>query len=273
MIVLGISAHYHDSACALVIDGRPAFALQEERLSRRRFDRALPRRAILAGLRELRLHPADIDVIAYYEDPVAKLSRQLATGALGRRPGEASGFEAAGDLDPRRPVAEIRDFLGWDGTVTVLRHHESHAAAGYFTSGFATAALFTADAVGEWDTTAFGFAEGSDLSTVATVQFPHSLGIFYSAITDYLGFEVNSDEFKVMGLASYGEPTRAGEMSRIVHRTGVLSFATDPRFLDVLGTRHMYREALTGLLGEPPLEPGAPPGPAHADIASSAAHA
>ena len=258
MLVLGLSALYHESACALFRDGTLVAAAAEERFSRIKHDAALPVEAFRFCLASIGAAPCDLDAVAWYEEPVAKLSRQIATGRL---PAEAA--------DPLAVEHAVRERLGWDGPLLTFPHHLSHAASSYYCSGFEDAALLTADGVGEWTTTAAGRASGDDLELFAEVAFPHSLGLLYSTITAYLGFRVDSDEYKVMGLAPYGEPRFLDALRRSVADGPGFGFTLDLDDFDFVSGHRMWSPALEARLGVPPREPGSPLDAAHADLAAS----
>ncbi|MEU4820356.1 carbamoyltransferase C-terminal domain-containing protein [Actinomadura sp. NPDC023710] len=266
MIVLGLSALYHDSACALTIDGALVAAAQEERFTRRRFDSALPVRAVRACLRDAGVRIHDVDHVAYYEDPVRKLGRQLWMG-LPALPSATP--ETLYRLDAERPLRQIRELLGFEGTTTCVTHHEAHAASAFYQSGFPDAALFTADAVGEWTTTSYGRGGSHGIDLFEEVSFPHSLGILYSAITSFLGFAVNSDEYKVMGLAPYGTPNHLDLLRQLVTDLPGGQFRLDLTYFDVSGASPMYTAALGELLGVEPREPESEIGSHHCDLAAS----
>ncbi|MCH6161602.1 carbamoyltransferase family protein [Streptomyces marispadix] len=269
MIILGISALYHDSACAVMADGQVVSAAQEERFSRRRFDPAMPVRAVRACLRDAGLSIADVDHVAYYERPERKLARQLWMG-LPELP--ETSPSALFRLDADRPFRQIEELLGFTGPVTAVGHHEAHAASAFYQSGFATSALFTADAVGEWTTTSYGRGGPEGVELREEVAFPHSLGLFYSAVTSYLGFAVNSDEYKVMGLAPYGSPRYADRLARLVRDEdgdGGGRFRLDLDYFDFSGRGPMYTERLAELLEEPAREPESEISRFHTDVASS----
>jgi carbamoyltransferase len=264
--VVGISAHFHDAACAVLVDGELVAAAHEERFTRIKQDPAIPGRALRECLRQAGLTLADVDCVAYYEDPVKKLDRQLWT-ALPALPD--SRPEALHRLDADRPRREIRDVLGYEGPVEIVDHHLSHAASAYYYSGFEDAAVLTVDAVGEWATTTWGRGEGSELELVAEVEFPHSVGLLYSTITGHLGFEVNEGEYKVMGLAPYGEPRYADRIRQLIEVTDDGSFRLDLDYFDFTDPRTMASPRLTELLGIPPREPESPLGQVHHDLARS----
>ncbi|MBW8874377.1 MAG: carbamoyltransferase [Acidobacteria bacterium] len=240
MNVLGLSAFFHESACCLLRDGRLVAAAEEERFSRVKHDPRLPAAAFRWCLKQGGIGLLDLDAVAFYESPVAKVSRQLWAGA------------PADLLDPERPERALREGLGWEGPILTFRHHLSHAASAFFFSGFPEAAVLTVDGVGEWDTTTYGRAEGTAIDLFASVAFPHSLGLLYSTLTSYLGFAVNDGEYKVMGLAPYGEPRYLEEMRRLVMSRPGGQFRLDLRYFDFIRGRRMYSDALADLFGQPP---------------------
>jgi carbamoyltransferase len=217
--VLGISADYHDAAAALVVDGRILAAVQQERLSRKKNDPSLPIDAARSCLAIGGITAGDLDAVVFYENPYAKLERSL-----------VSAFEVFPRALRIFPSA-MRSLLGhkvWvldrlaealdvpRARVEFVPHHTSHAASAFFTSGFEEAAVLTVDGVGEQASTAIFHGRGRELRLVESIDYPHSLGLLYAAITAFLGFEVNEGEYKVMGLAAYGRPTLGGELARIV---------------------------------------------------------
>ncbi len=208
--ILGISAFYHDSAAALVIDGRVVAAAQEERFSRHKHDAGFPAGAVAYCLQEAALRQQDLDYVAFYEKPLRKFDRLLET-YLSYAPRGLRSFSLAmpvwlkGKLDHRRLLRA--GLPGADRARLVFtEHHESHAASAFFPSPYEQAAILTLDGVGEWSTTTCGTGSGHRLRLTHQLRFPHSLGLLYSAFTYYCGFKVNSGEYKLMGLAPYGEP-------------------------------------------------------------------
>ena len=208
--ILGISAFYHDSAAALVQDGRIVAAAQEERFTRIKHDYNFPQHAVDSCLREAGLTPAQLDAVAFYDKPLLKFERLLET-YLAFAPRGLKSFMQAMPLWMRQKLflpREIDRGLGhqYEGPLYFTLHHESHAASAFFPSPFEEAAIITLDGVGEWSTTTWGIGKGNRVELKKEVRFPHSLGLLYSAFTYYTGFKVNSGEYKVMGLAPYGEP-------------------------------------------------------------------
>ena len=208
--ILGISAFYHDSAAALVVDGQLIAAAQEERFTRVKHDHRFPSQSIDYCLREANLTLGDLDYVGFYEKPLAKFERLLET-YLAVAPHGFSSFAKAMPLWLREKMnlrKVIRRNLGssFRGRLVFTDHHESHAASAFFPSPFDEAAILTMDGVGEWTTTCWGVGRGRQIELQQELRFPHSLGLLYSAFTSYLGFKVNSGEYKVMGLAPYGQP-------------------------------------------------------------------
>jgi carbamoyltransferase len=218
MRVLGISAFYHDSAAALVEDGRIVAAAQEERFTRKKHDARLPRHAIDYCLAEAGATLGDVDFVAFYEKPFLKFERLLETYVAFA----PSGFRSFRMAIPlwlreklfqkdllRKELKEQAPDFDWENRLLFTEHHQSHAASAFFPSPFEEAVVLTMDGVGEWATTSVGYGRGNQLEMAKEIHFPHSLGLLYSAMTYYTGFKVNSGEYKVMGLAPYGEPKYA----------------------------------------------------------------
>jgi len=207
--ILGISAFYHDSAAALVEDGRIVAAAQEERFTRKKHDANFPAHAVEYCLREARITTADLNFAAFYEKPLVKFERLLTTYVACAPRGLRSYLTAMPVwLGEKLWMGDaLHDSLpGYDGEILFGEHHESHAASAFYPSPFESAAIITIDGVGEWATSSIGVGRGHDLELLMEQRFPHSLGLLYSAFTYFTGFKVNSGEYKVMGLAPYGEP-------------------------------------------------------------------
>ncbi len=208
--ILGISAFYHDSAAALVIDGEIIAAAQEERFTRKKHDYRFPQSAIDFCLNQAGLGPEDLDYVGFYDKPITKFERLLET-YLAFTPAGYRSFRQAIPLWLKQKLhlpREIRNGLRdrYGGPMVFTDHHESHAASAFFPSPFEEAAILTLDGVGEWSTTCIGIGHGNKIELTSEIRFPHSLGLLYSAFTYYTGFRVNSGEYKLMGLAPYGEP-------------------------------------------------------------------
>ncbi len=209
MDILGISAFYHDSAAALVRDGDIVAAAQEERFTRKKHDFRFPHKAIAYCLEEVGIKPEQLDYVVFYDKPFLKFERILET-YLQYAPMGIRSFIKAMPLWIKKKLwmkSLIQEDLGgYEGPILFPRHHQSHAAAAFYPSPFDEAAIITVDGVGEWTTTSVGYGKGNEVKLLKEIHFPHSLGMLYSAFTYYTGFRVNSGEYKVMGLAPYGEP-------------------------------------------------------------------
>ena len=272
VVILGVSAHYHDSAAALIIDGRIVAAAQEERFTRIKGDSALPIKAIESVLQIGGIVPAEITSVVFYENPFAKLDRQLAVHLLGRVNG-MRGFIAS----TRNAVTgklwvqgELTRALGRKVPIIYSDHHLSHAASAFYPSGFESAATLTIDGVGEWSTTTIGKGEGSKLELVSQIEFPNSLGLLYSAFTLYCGFKINSGEYKLMGLAPYGSPRFADKiLDEVVslHEDG--SFSLNPELFEFFGGTRTYNKKFERLFGEPTRRESEDLTQFHADVAAS----
>ena len=217
--ILGLSCYYHDSAACLVRGGEVIFAAQEERYTRKKQDESLPKNAIEQALRFAGITIKDIAAVGFYEKPFLKFfDRILGTSFKVWPRGFIMYHRAMHEwMNKKLWIPQnLKKELQYNGPVYYTTHHESHAASSYYVSGFADAAVVTVDGVGEWATTTIGHGKGTELEIDKEIRFPHSLGLLYSAITYYLGFRVNSAEYKVMGLAPYGEPTYMDQMRKLI---------------------------------------------------------
>jgi carbamoyltransferase len=208
MYILGISAFYHDSAACLVKDGEILSAAQEERFTRKKHDHNFPQKAIEFCLNDAGITANQLDLVAFYDKPFLKFERLLET-YLTFAPVGIKSFIKAMPLWIKEKLwmkELVKDKMEYSGKIIFPEHHESHAASAFYPSPYNNAAILTMDGVGEWTTTSYGIGNGNDVRLLADIKFPHSLGLLYSAITYYTGFKVNSGEYKVMGLAPYGEP-------------------------------------------------------------------
>ncbi len=266
-VIVGLAAHFHDAACCLLVGGTLVAAAQEERFTRVKHDPSLPRNAFRWCLASAGLTITDVDCLAWYEDPVAKLDRQLWMG-LPHVPPSAPQFLFR--LDASRPEREIRELLGWEGRIEFVPHHLAHAASAYDFSGFRDAAVLTVDAVGEWTTTSYGRGQGTDLDLFEEVRFPHSLGLLYSGITSYLGFDVNDAEYKVMGLAPYGKPRYVDEVRALIEELPGGQFRLNLRYFDFLTGARMFSDELCRLFGSEPRRPESEVDEFAEDVARSA---
>jgi carbamoyltransferase len=208
MYILGISAFYHDSAACLVRDGKIVAAAQEERFTRKKHDHRFPIHAVRYCLKEAAITAEELAYVGFYDKPLTKFERLLET-YLGYAPAGIRSFIQAMPLWLKEKLwlpDVVRKELGYNGPVLFAEHHESHAASAFYPSPFKEAAILTMDGVGEWATSSYGIGHDNEIELFGELRFPHSLGLLYSAFTYYTGFKVNSGEYKVMGLAPYGEP-------------------------------------------------------------------
>jgi len=283
MKVLGISAHYHDSAAALVVDGVPVSAVQEERLSRHKHDAGFPVAAIDWCLEHSGVEPDSLDAVVFYERSMLKFERIL-TCALRTFPRSWKSFPAAMKNSLGEKVwvrGIISSYLGVPRSkILFTGHHEAHAAAAFLTAPTTSAAILTADGVGEWASLTAGRGERradgtTDLTLLREIRYPHSLGMLYSTFTAYLGFTVNEDEYKVMGLAAYGRPTMVDRVGKLIRRTPDGAFALDMDYFEYHTTaERSYSSKFVDLFGRPrqqyePIDVGTPDGRRFADCAAS----
>ena len=279
MRILGISAFYHDSAAALVDGGRIVAAAQEERFTRRKHDAGYPRNAVAACLAQAGAALADVDRVVFYDKPFLKFERLLET-SVAFAPRGLRAFAAALPVWVReklfqktllrRELAAAAPGVDWNERLLFAEHHVSHAASAFYPSPFRDAAVLTLDGVGEWATTAAGAGRGDDLELTRELHFPHSLGLLYSAFTYYTGFEVNSGEYKVMGLAPYGEPRYAGAiLDHLVDLKADGTFRLNMDYFGYCTGLRMTNARFDALLGGPRRTPGAPIERRHMDLAAS----
>ena len=272
--ILGISAFYHDSAAALVVDGEIVAAAQEERFTRIKHDYSFPQNAVDYCLGEAKITPDKLDYVGFYDKPLVKFERLLET-YLAYAPSGYRSFRMAMPLWlkqklhlPRVINAGLRQ--QYSGRCVFTDHHESHAASAYFPSPFDEAAILTLDGVGEWSTSCIGVGQGNKIRITDELRFPHSLGLLYSAFTYYTGFRVNSGEYKLMGLAPYGEPIyRDAILEHLIDLKEDGSFRMDMRYFNYCQGLTMTSERLHALFGGPPRPPESPVRQQDMDIAAS----
>ena len=279
MRVLGLSAFYHDSAAALVEDGRIVAAAQEERFSRRKHDAGYPANAIASCLRSAGIGLQDVDHVAFYDKPFLKFERLLETYVALAPRGFAS-FRVAvpvwikeklfqKDL-LRRQLALAAPDVDWPAKLLFAEHHQSHAASAFYPSPFSDAVVLTMDGVGEWATTSVALGTGKDLEVIREIHFPHSLGLLYSAFTYYTGFKVNSGEYKLMGLAPYGEPRYVQLiLDHLIDLKADGSFRLDLAYFDYCTGLTMTNRRFDELFGGPPRQAEEPLQQRHMDLAAS----
>ena len=279
MRILGISAFYHDSAAAIVEDGRVVAAAQEERFSRRKHDARFPSLAIASCLHTAAIRLRDVDHVAFYEKPFVKFERLIET-YLSFAPSGFTSFRQAlplwlkEKLFQKRLLASelgrLEPAVEWEHKLLFAEHHASHAASAFFPSPFQRAAILTLDGVGEWATASTGVGDGSRIRIDKELRFPHSLGLLYSAFTYYLGFRVNSGEYKLMGLAPYGEPRYAQRiLDRVIDLKPDGTFRLDQAFFDYCTGLRMTSPAFDALFEGPARQPEDPLSDRHMDIAAS----
>jgi len=257
--ILGISAFYHDSAAALVIDGEIIAAAQEERFTRKKHDYDFPQNAVDYCLQEAGITPEQLDYVGFYDKPLSKFDRLLET-YLAFTPAGYRSFRQAMPLWLKQKLHLPRE-IGrglhgrYSGRYVFTDHHESHAASAFFPSPFDEAAILTLDGVGEWSTTCFGVGRGNKIDLTDEIRFPHSLGLLYSAFTYYTGFRVNSGEYKVMGLAPYGQPIYKDKLlDHVLHMKEDGSFRLDMSYFNYCQGLTMTSKKFHDLLDGPPCE-------------------
>lgn len=279
MIVLGISAFYHDSAAAILRDGEIVAAAQEERFTRKKHDPKLPNHAIEYCIKKAGILPEDVDYVAFYDKPFLKFERLLETYTAFA----PSGFESFRMAAPiwLREKLFLKDLLikelkklapkiNWNEKLKFSEHHLSHAASAFFPSPFEEAAVLTMDGVGEWATTSLALGSGNTLEIVKEIHFPHSIGLLYSAFTYYTGFKVNSGEYKVMGLAPYGEPRYLNKIfDHLVDLKPDGSFRLDQSYFNYCTGLTMTNSKFHKLFGSLPRNSNEPLTQRHMDLAAS----
>ncbi len=256
--ILGISAYYHDSAACLLRDGSIVAAAQEERFTRKKGDADFPANAVAYCLGEAGIGPDDLTYVGFYDKPLLKFERILET-YLGVVPRGIRSFLMAGPLWIKEKLYMdrlLKQALGYDGQVLYAEHHESHAASAFLPSPFEEAAILTMDGVGEWATASIGVGRGNEVRLLKELHWPDSLGLLYSAFTYYTGFKVNSGEYKVMGLAPYGEPKYVGLiLDELVDLREDGSFTLNQAYFNYLTGLTMTNGAFDKLFGGPPRDP------------------
>ena len=280
MRILGISAYYHDAAAALVVDGEIIAAAQEERFTRTKHDPDFPANAVRFCLDFAGLKPADLDCVAFYDKPFLKFERLLET-YLAFAPRGFTSFRQALPLWIKEKLFQksmlvkqlgtaLDPDVDWNGKLLFSEHHLSHAASAFYPSPFERAAVLTMDGVGEWTTTSLAHGNGNALEVLREIHFPHSLGLLYSAFTYYTGFKVNSGEYKVMGLAPYGEPRYANAIrEHLIDIKDDGSFRINLDYFDYCTGLRMTNERFDELFGGPPRNPESRLGQKEMDLAAS----
>jgi carbamoyltransferase len=279
MRILGISAFYHDSAAALIEDGRIVAAAQEERFTRKKYDSRYPANAIAYCLAEAGIRLADIDHVAFYDKPLLKFERLIKT-FLAFAPRGFGSFHTAMPVWLKDKLFQKRQLcrnlraaapeFDWERRILFSEHHLSHAASAFFPSPFEHAVILTMDGVGEWATTTAGLGDGTRITILKEIHFPHSLGLLYSAFTDFTGFRVNSGEYKVMGLAPYGEPRFTKTvLDHLIDLKDDGSFRLNQAYFDYCTGLRMTNDGFAKLLGVPARKPEDRLEQIHMDLAAS----
>ena len=258
MYILGISAFYHDSAACIVKDGEILAAAQEERFTRKKHDHRFPAEAIKFCLNYAGIKASDLSYVAFYDKPFLKFERLLET-YFAYAPKGLKSFVKAMPLWIKEKLwikEVIKRELNYEGEILFTEHHQSHAASAFFPSPFNEAAILTVDGVGEWTTTSYGVGKGNNIYLHADIHFPHSLGLLYSAFTYYTGFRVNSGEYKVMGLAPYGEPKYIDLIYKeLIDLKEDGSFKLNMKYFDYCAGLTMTNKKFDNLFGGPPRKP------------------
>jgi len=274
MYTLGISCYYHDSAAALLKDGKVVAAVEEERFSRTKFDDGFPRQAIDWCLKECEISPKNLNSVAFYDKPVLKFERLLDNYIAVAPRGLYSFLDVIPKWMHKRLWVkdEISKYLkGFNGTIVFPEHHISHAAHAFFTSPFNESAILTVDGVGEWTTTAFGSANDTTIKLTNDIRWPHSVGLFYSAFTYFLGFKVNEGEYKLMGLSAYGKPKYYDLiMENLVDVKNDGSVHLNMKYFSFTYDKVMTNQNFSDLFGIAPRKEDSKAEQIHFDIAASA---
>ena len=273
--ILGISAYYHDSAAALLRDGQIVAAAQEERFTRRKNDERFPKHAVDFCLKFGGISEANLDAVVFYDKPITKFTRLLesylavAPHGLITFPRVLPGWLAE-KLNLRKTIRDELPGLRKDSKILFTEHHQAHAASAFYPSPFNEAAVLTVDGVGEWATTTIGRGSGNEIEILKELRFPHSLGLLYSAFTAYCGFRINSGEYKLMGLAPYGEPKYARAIyDHLIDLKPDGSFWLNMDYFAFLRSLVMTNERFHALFGGPPRRSESPIETRHKDVAAS----
>ncbi len=271
MHVLGLSYNYHDAAACLLRDGIPIAAAEEERFTRLKHDARFPENAIRYCLAEAGIAPKDLACVVFYEKPAKKLERALRIARhYWPQSAESVALQFPGLIDEGLGFEDtLRERLGYKGRICFSEHHVSHAASAFLASPFEEAAILVADGVGEWASCSQLIGRGREIEKLREVHYPHSLGLLYAALTAFLGFRINDDEYKVMGLASYGTPRYRDRIETLIQQAEDACFALSLDYFSFMSdAKAMYSPKLVELLG-PPRQRDAPITERHQDIAAS----
>ena len=271
MYILGVSCYFHDAAACLLKDGQIVAAVSEERFTRKKHDQDFPVHAIRYCLEQGRILADQIEYLAFYDKPFRKFDRILTT-YLFTFPRSRKAFVQALPVWIKQKLKMRELFeqeVHYDGPIIFGEHHVSHAASAFLVSPFEDAAILTVDGVGEWDTASYGVGHGNHITLSHEIRFPHSLGLLYNAFTYYLGFKVNSDEYKVMGLGPYGHPIYVDEARELIDVCEDGSFTLNMKYFAYHYGLRMINKRFDDLFGGPPRIPGSPLEQKHKDIAAT----
>ncbi len=271
MNILGISCFYHDSAACLIQDGHVVAAASEERFTRKKHDEGFPHKAVEFCLKAGRIGAGDLDYVGFYDKPVLKFERLIST-YLSTFPRGFFSYSKAMPIWLKEKLwipSLIRKELAYKGKILFTEHHMSHAASAFLVSPYKEAAILTVDGVGEWATASYGIGKDRQIDLFKEIRFPHSLGLLYSAFTYYLGFKVNSAEYKVMGLAPYGEPKYVDQVKQLIDIKDDGSFVMDMSYFSYHYGLRMVNGKFSKLFGGPPREGESKLDQRHKDIAAS----
>ncbi|MFH8086728.1 MAG: carbamoyltransferase [Candidatus Aenigmatarchaeota archaeon] len=252
MFILGISCYFHDSAACILKDGKILAAAEEERFTRVKHDNTFPINAINYCLKEAKINSDKLDYVVFYEKPFQKFERILQTSVENFPKSFKMFIEAIPQwiVEKIRMPSVIKDKIGFNGEVLFIPHHKSHAASAFLASPFEEAAIVTLDAIGEWTSTAIHYGQGNEIKTLKVINFPHSLGLFYSTITSYLGFKVLNDEYKVMGLAGWGRPTYYNKFKKLINFKEDGSFKLNMKYFSYPYSERMFSDELEKEFGK-----------------------
>lgn len=272
MNILGISAFYHDSAACLIQDGKIVAAAQEERFTRKKHDPDFPKEATAFCLKSQGLTVKDIDYVAFYDKPLLKFERLMET-YLATAPSGFTSYAKALPLWLKHKLwipDTIKSELGYDGEILFTEHHQSHAGSAFYPSPFQDAAILTIDGVGEWTTNSVGVGKGNKFSLLRDIKFPHSIGLLYSAFTYFTGFKVNSGEYKVMGLAPYGEPKYVQQIyDHLIDMKEDGSYRLNLQYFNYMSGLTMTTDEFGKIFGGPRRKPESPLTNREMDLARS----
>ncbi len=268
-VVMGVAFGYHDASCCIIKDGKLIASAQEERFTRIKHDFNVPTNAFRYCLSEAGITIDELLAVAYYEEPYCKLTRQMWMGMQKDNSDKRKKKIAYKMLEVDDYERVIREKLGFSGEIHCVSHHLSHGASAYYFSGYEKSAIMTVDGVGEWQCMTYGYGERDEVKIVESVDFPDSIGLFYSSITAYLGFEVNDGEYKIMGLAPYGEPTLVDKLYELIEKHDKGEFRLNMEYFTYVEDDFMYSHKLEQLLGYPGRKPESELLQFHKDMARS----